>query len=251
MKELTHKDTMRRPETSSRKTNSSEILRKFKRVGEAGVVALGLAFGIGAPLIIPGIARAQDVVINGRTIDLTVVRLNRTLGELDRETERYREDEFFPASHNNHTYSIAAVIPGEVDITITLASQGDNKGLDVVFPAERESTRAPVEITPGVVVGVRGLDLNGFAAIVQEFTGQELQRVRIVLETGTFELRGVETTYTDIYVLPVDQQGRVLTSLGGGEYVVFGATYYGDTLRGGVVVLAEPTTTSTVAVAMR
>jgi hypothetical protein len=57
--------------------------------------------------------------------------------------------------------------------------------------------------------------------------------------------------YIDVYVLPVDSKGKIITSLGSGEYIMFGASYFGNTLRGAVAKLVEPNDTTTLASALR
>jgi hypothetical protein len=242
MKALKKEEVMRRVQTS-RDTNVSKtgILRQFRRTAEAGALALGLLTLGAAPLLVPSTAKAEAARTD--ISRLRTVRVTRALSELDGETEQYRGTERIP-TRRDPIYSNAATIPGEVTAIVGYNPRHGHR-LVVTFPRERDSDPSAEG------AGIRGLSLDQFARVVRERTGQELRRMRIILETGTFQRSGQETTYTNIYVLPVDAEGRVLTSLGSGRYLMYGASYYGSTLRGGVSILAEPHDRTTMAIAMR
>ena len=47
----------------------------------------------------------------------------------------------------------------------------------------------------------------------------------------------------------MDSEGKITSSLGNGQYLMFGATYYGNNLFGGPCILAEPNNITTMEVA--
>jgi hypothetical protein len=194
----------------------------------AGALALGLVLATGPILFTPQTAKAGQTSVQ----KMKIVRLDKTLRELDKATETYRGGEHFPNAGNKQRYSIAATIPGEMTAIVALGS--DVKRLVVTFPKTRD-----VDPT-SKGAGIRGLILDQFAKAVEEQTGQKLERVKIVLETGTFEHKGQEQSYTNIYLLPVDAEGKITSSMGKGQYVTFVASYHGNKVLGAISVLAEP-----------
>lgn len=219
------------------------LLRQFRRAGLAGLTALGLAAG-SAALLAPSMAFAQVGTVSRIDVSkLRTVRVDKALVELDRETDPYRGAEGVTKGPDGNTYTNAVTVPGKMSAIVGLSSKGRN--LVVTFRPELDTDPAATR------KGVRALSLDRFAEVVKQETGQELERVKLIIKQGTFERGGVTTEYTDVYVLPVNKQGRILTSLGNGQYLMFGASYFGDTLRGAVAKLAEPNDTTTLAVAMR
>lgn len=72
--------------------------------------------------------------------------------------------------------------------------------------------------------------------LVKKTTGQDVKRVQIVLEQGTFDYEGKNAKYYTAYVFPIDAQGTKITSRGLGKYLVFEAYhfYYTGGAVGGV-----------------
>lgn len=235
--------------------NGSALSKAIKRFKEttASIAVLGTLTG--SPLAIGSMvastmitvssdARAQDVEIAGRK--LQVIELSRPLTELDKETEKYRKPEQIPNGKNISIYTNTIDIPGEVRFTVGLDFNDELKKnyakfIGVYFPPSREAK--PDEEG----AGSREIDLKDFATYVKQISGQEMIRVKIIVETGTFKFKGKNTTWTNAYILPLDSQGNILTRQGNGRYVIFGATYYADVSGGSPRVLAEPNNRETLA----
>ncbi len=242
MKKLEHDKASRSAYGSSQTAISR---RKFFKLGAAGWVLINsLNLGsLGAAFLMPRSAKAAEhKTVLGKK--LNVVRLDRPLIELDKETSKYRRVEFFPDEHNPRYYT-AVTIMNEVRFIVALSESGKLRRLTVRFPPTRDKD------PDSRGAGLRGVDLHEFARVVQGLTGERLSRVRIILETGKFEYKGKETMYTNAYILPVDEQGNATTCVGNGQYVVFGASYYADKLYTSIGFLVEPNNKTTMKVASR
>jgi len=242
MKKLEHSKASKCADGSSQTAISR---RKFFKLGVAGwtlITSLNLG-SLGAAFLMPRNAKAAEhKTVLGQK--LNVVRLDRPLIDLDKETNKYRRVEFFPDEHNPR-YSTAVTIMNEVRFIVTLSQSGKLRRLTIRFPPKRDkdpNSRG---------AGLRGVDLHEFARLVRGLTGEELSRVRIILQTGTFEYKGKETMYTNAYILPVDEQGNVTTCVGNGQYVIFGASYYADKVYSSIGFLVEPDNRTTMRIASR
>lgn len=237
----------RRPEqgpgapTTSETSDYKMSRRQFFRLGAAGAVLVaGLAAGVPIGLMAPKTAKAQDVVIQGQTV--RVVLLDKTLSELDRETERYRQGEYFDTVEMHGvttTYSNAVIVPGVVTFMVSYGSTG--KILDVTFPRERDENPS----SPNA--GARAFDLTEFANLVKNETGNEMERVKINLERGTF-MQGIQQVdYVTAYLLPLNANGEPITRHGQGQYLVYECSYYSGRTFGGTSLVVEPNNQDTMA----
>ncbi|MBD3210095.1 hypothetical protein GF318_01820 [Candidatus Micrarchaeota archaeon] len=221
------------------------MLNRFKRAAATGALALGLALGT-APLVVPAVAQAnQTTRVLGQEVPFG--RLDRTLREMEQEmNEIGRVDEHFPDETYDY-YWRGVDVPG-FRIIVSLRPEGEHRNrVTVRFPAERE-TNPDLE---GRDRGARGMDIDRFAGMVEEMTGGPLERVKIITNSGTFRSGGEDVPYTNAYILPVDDQGRVTTSLGEGQYLAFTVTYWGSRVVGSSAVIAEPDNITTMRVASR
>jgi len=233
---------MKKLEHSSERINGERVAkRKFCKLGITGAVLLGaLNFGAVTSFFVPRAVQAQEQVeLQGKK--LTVVKLDKTLAELDKETQKYRGEEYFP-SEEIPSYSTHVKVPDEVVYLVTLRPRGGDNTLVMLFPAERDlKNKDPKTKGKGL------LSLNEFAGYVREISGKDMERVKIILEHGTFDYKGKETTYTNAYIFPLDADGKILTRRGNGEYVVYTGVYYADTAGGGLNLIIEPYNRDTLA----
>ena len=247
MKKLEHGKAARRADGPSQTTTFSR--RKFFKLGAGGAVlitSLGLG-SLGTALLMPGSAKAAKAIEQKKVLGqkLNVVRLGRPLIDLDKETRAYRRGEFFPDKYNKRWYSNSVVIPEEVEMIVTLSQDEKVKRLTVRFPPARDND------PNSRGAGLRGAELHKVARLVQGLTGERLGRVKIILQTGTFDYKGKETMYTNAYILPVDEQGNATTCVGNGQYVAFGASYYADKVYTSIGFLVEPNNHTTMEIASR
>ena len=221
---------------ASDKAVSRRSFLKSAAIGMGLIAGLQLGFR-------PGVAMAQDEYreVGGR--QLRVIRLDRTLAEMDRDTAQYRDPahEHMPGSTNNYVYSNDIVVPNEVSFIVSIDRNNDARRLVVRFPANRETNPNPPS------PGVRVMNLNDFASYVRSLTGREMERVKFILESGTFQYNGNETRYTSMYMFPLDANGNILTRRGNGEFVVVDCSYYADQVNSGISLIAEPNRRDTIA----
>ncbi|MFN7991289.1 MAG: hypothetical protein U0R44_03990 [Candidatus Micrarchaeia archaeon] len=202
----------------------SKVADRFKELMRPALIAMMVAAG---PLTVtvPRTANADVNAVDTREINgrrLNVVRLENTLAQIDNDTIQYREPEVLPTDANGNVYRNSVRIPNEVSFLVTLDPANNLRRMSVRFPRTRESDpNAPN-------AGLRGMDLNNFAAYVRQVSGRDMVRVKFYVETGTFTYNGRQTTYTNAYVMPLDASGNVLTYRGNREYIMYGATYYAD-----------------------
>ena len=246
MKKLEHGKATRRADGPSKTTTFSR--RKFFKLGVGGTVlitSLGLG-SLGTALLLPRSAEAAKAIEQKKVLGqkVTVVKLDKPLIELDEATEKYRGNEYFPDRTNKMKYQNVAQIQGEVTFLVSLHQDGKGR-LTVAFPPEREDN------PDARGAGIRGADLTKFARLVGALTGQRLTRVRIILDRGTTQYKGKTTAFTNAYMLPVDSNGNVTTNTGNGQYLVYGASYYADTVHSDIGLLVEPNNKTTMKVAQR
>jgi hypothetical protein len=211
-----------------------EISRRlFCKIGGAGLLT-GAAIVSGAGvLLFSKNANAQTRDVGGKT--LSVVELDRTLRDLDRETEnKYERREHQANESNGHTYQNIAIVPHKVSVLVSLNKKTSERSVGVTA----DGLAAPI-----------GVAIDEFASLVQAATDQPLKRVKIVLERGTFEQGGKEIEYTNGYILPVDGDGKVTSHLGNGEYLMYGVSQFGSTVRGNSAIVSEPSSNPTLDVA--
>ncbi len=218
----------------------SEVSRRdfFKATGPA-VLAAALQGGLVGSVLMPRTAYAQTRNVRGTQVN--EIQLDRTLAELARDTAQYNSAEFLPSSSNNYTYSRDIVVPNEVTFLVTLETRGSLKRLSVAFPKDRETN-------PNARgAGLRGADMTDFVTLARRVSGQDMAKVRFILERGTFQYNGRETDYTTAYIFPLDSNGNMLTRLGSGEYLVFTSSYYANVVTAEMTVIIEPNNRDTIA----
>ncbi|MEW6035987.1 MAG: twin-arginine translocation signal domain-containing protein [Candidatus Micrarchaeota archaeon] len=232
MKRLDH--TREKPE------RVSEVSRRdfFKATGAAVLVA-ALQGGIVGSVLLPRTAYAQTREVGGRQVN--EIQLDRTLAELARDTAQYQTHEHLPSSSNNYTYSHDIIVPNEVTFLVSVQTRGSNKLLAVTFPKERETD-------PNARgAGLRGVDITDFLSFARRVAGQDITKVRFILERGTFQYNGRQTDYTTAYIFPLDSNGNMITRLGNGEYLVYTASYYANVVTAEANVIIEPNNRDTIA----
>jgi|GEM_PF-3141244 len=246
---LKSQELARASPTSRRETISrGGVLSKFRTAAAAATLAFALACGT-ASVVTPTTVRAEEAVVKSKKVNLeslTVVKLKKPLKDLDNESEKYRQGEFIPNGDNGvENYSNHLRVPGEVGFLVTLSGDGKQKVLGVRFPAERDTSPDAEE------PGLRGADLQKFAKLVKKMTGKELERVKIIVDVGTYKNNGKEMTYANAYFLPIDSEGKVITNVGNGSYLAYTTSYYGSTVLGAESMIVEPNNQTTLALARR
>ena len=226
--------------------------RKFVHsVAATGALLTAAALGLGS---FPKVANAQDefVQIEGQAVK--VVKLTKKLDVLDRETQPYRTTTAqLPnggrivvagevTGADGH-YSNAIIVPREVSFLVTLNLPNGNvkeNNINIHFPKEKDDPSISEDKKGG-----RGVPIDDFSNLVHKVTGQELKRVQIILEQGTFDYQGNTAKYYQAYVLPIDAQGNRTTSRGPGKYIGYVATYFyynggADAGGAGIRLITEP-----------
>lgn len=165
---------------------------------------------------------ASTVEIAGRTLE--VVRLDTDLAILDRQTVQYREPE---TTSPSGMYQNSVLVPGVSRFLVSISPNENIRNLAFQYP------------TPNGTIA-RGIDLTEFNSLVRNVSGQEMARVNIVVERGTFNNNGVTTDYTNAYVFPQNAQGQVITRRGNGEYIVYVASFFNSSGTGGTSLIVEP-----------
>ncbi len=222
----------------------NSFIRRTLLVGlMSGVCACAPSVVAPSAVVQQPVARAETPVqqqdeyreVGGRK--LRYVKLDKTLAEMDRETQRYwnPNHEHMPWSANNYTYSNDIVVPGEVTFVVALHHRDDSRVLAANFPAVREADSN----APGA--GLRAIGLNDFNSYVRSLAGRDIERIKFIIETGTFQYDGRETNYTNLYMLPLDLNGNILTRRGRREYIAADCSYFADRMVGGFSLLVEPT----------
>ena len=205
--------------------------RDFVKIAGRGLVA-GLALFATSNFITPTIANSQGSEmkeIAGQKVN--VVRLDESLEKLNEKTKKYRGGEYFPTKANSK-YSIDATVPKEVTFLVTFDTSSNKK--DLVVSVHNTTTPHLKK-------------MEGFAKLVKDATGQDLTRVKFVLETGTYVEDGKTERYTNAYIFPVNKQGEITSNIGNGEYLIYGSSQYGDTVVGDPVILVDTRKDSRVA----
>lgn len=197
--------------------------RKFFKMGAAVALVTGLSFG-SSSLLLPSSAQADSKTkeVCGQT--LRVVSLSRRLSELDTETEPYRDGEHFPSKFNKYTYSNAVLIPEQVTFIVSLNDKDDKAGLAIAIKGRDKPLYA---------------DLKDFSALVENYSGSKLDRVKIVIERGVQNSGGKEVNYSNAYIIPVDYNGEPTTKLNDKEYLVFVGAQLGDRASARPFVMAD------------
>ena len=203
----------------------------FKTVGAGAVLLAATSLGAGS---FSKVANAQDqyVTIEGQTVKIT--KIDKHLAELGRETQKYRRPE---TTDPTSGYQVDVRVPEEVTFLVTLnaVKEGGKKesNLNILYPKERDSPNVPEHSRGG-----SSASLNSFVELVKKTTGQDAKRVEIVLEQGTFDYQGNDAKYYTAYIIPIDSQGKRITSRGAGKYLAFEAGYF--YYNGGAVSGVEP-----------
>lgn len=243
MKKLDH-GCVRKPDVPERN------MRKFFTRGTVAVGLLAtLGFGgMATGIIAPKTAAAETSEkrqVGGKLVP--VYHLEESVAVLDGRTQQYRRGETREKERNGERYAYNLQVP-EQKINFTVSCQsvkadfnGDgnqvtlrNWMLVAKFPKERE--RNP----KAEGAGVRVFEFGDFSEAVRNVSGQEMTRVHVVMETGTFDNKGTETWYANIHVFPVNASGDFITKKGSNEYLAFTASFYDTNVAGGAQLLVEP-----------
>jgi len=198
--------------------------RKFFQLAAAGTLLLaGINFG--------SIASAQGTKIKGVTFHS--VTLVNTVEKLDKETgDKYRRGE---GVNKDKSKGFTVNIPYVMSAAATLRPDEKNgrNTFGVAYPKEKD--KDPKRKNAGMWT----TNINDFARVVKEVTGDDLKRVRIIIERTT------DPDYNDevisAYAIPVDNCGDFVGKYNGG-YLAVGASYYPDRgeVYGGKLMLVEP-----------
>ncbi len=222
------------------KRNAQKLLEATRAIGLGLALTVGTAAAV-APILKPSIAMAQDEYREVAGRRLRVIRLERPLSEMVRDTARYSSGETLPGPANNYVYSKDIIIPNEVTFVVGLNPRNDTRFLGVRFSPSREANPSDPN------AGYRGINLNDFNSYVRSLAGRDMERVMFVVETGTFQYNGRETNYTNLYMFPLDANNNILSRRGNGEYVVVNVSYYADQVNGAITLVAEPNRRDTIA----
>jgi hypothetical protein len=166
---------------------------------------------------------ATSVEIMGKK--LNVVRLDARLADLDRQTEQYREGEFLPKSADDY-YTNSVRVPGKIRFVVSINHADGNYRVDMDFP-NRSS-------------GTGGVNLNDFATYVEKVSGQKMERVKFVVEIGTFDDNGSKIEFESAHLFPLNAKGEPITKRGNGEFIVYTASHFADRGGGSASLLIEP-----------
>ncbi len=202
--------------------------RPFFKSTAAAVLAGVLSFTAPAAILtMPNKAVAQEVEICGRKVD--VVKLDKTVAQMDRETIPYRGKEFLPEQSVSGEYQNDFTVQSTVYM---LVNGGARKWTVVVtFPKELDMS--------GTMSGMRGIDITDFKDYAERLSGQKMERVQFIVERGTFEYEGKNTEYVTAYIYPLNKEGKPITRIKGGD-IVLGVSYYGGDVYNATSLLKEP-----------
>jgi len=227
--EYARKDVQGPVSPAERYENSHKSRGVFRRTFEkyfvAPLVGVGLAFGVPAAMTASRTASAQTIVIQG--LSLETMYLADTVANLDRQTEPYRQEMGGERTPSRGDYSNAVVLPRELTGTAIFSADGKKSfGVLYLHNGEQRGWEA---------------DISAFAELVRNMTGQELTRVKLIVERTTDTTRGDQIL--SVYMLPIDSQGNYIATYSGG-YLAVGASVYPqrDTVYGGAALLLEPGT---------
>ena len=214
------------PDVAVRNRDSATPKRSFFKTTAAALVA-GLLYATPAAIFtMPNKAVAQETEICGRKVE--VLKLEKTIAQMDMDTKPYRKGEAMPGHSVTGGYINSVTVPGK----ITFAVGGkEGKWAVSVFPDDK------------------AVEINEFAGYVKRLSGQQMERVYIVLEFGTFDYNGKPTKYTTAYFYPQDKDGKFLTRMKDGDLVYYLSKFEGKLV--GDVALAVAPISPNPAVAMK
>ena len=219
--------------TGNEKTSEMSRRQFFKLGGTGLAVGAAMTSGLGTFLFSKK-ANAAVRRIGGRNI--LVVPLERALSAMDRDSEQYRGTEHQPTERDPE-YRNNSTVPREVTFIVALNNPSDTRRLTVNIPTQEEGWE---------------INLNDFARFIRANVDHQVNRVKLVIERGTVREDGEDVPYTDVFVIPIDSEGRATTPRENGEYLVFGASKTGDEVTDpNMYVLKEPTEEHTIPVAPR
>ncbi|MDD5172144.1 MAG: hypothetical protein PHF60_03860 [Candidatus ainarchaeum sp.] len=183
---------------------------------------------IGAPAAIMTISNkavAQEIEICGRKVE--VVKLDKTVAQMDRETAPFRGAEAMPENSVSGGYINSVTVPGK--ITFGISSERDKWFVVVAFPKGLDKTG---------ITGTRSIDLTDFADYVEKLSGQKMERAYIILELGTFEYQGKNIEYVTAHIYPLNEKGQFITRMKNGD-LTYDVSYYAGETYGGESLLVE------------
>ncbi|NYZ74616.1 hypothetical protein H0O00_05710 [Candidatus Micrarchaeota archaeon] len=205
--------------------------RPFFRATSAALIA-GLLY-VGTPaavLTMPNRARAEEVQLCGRGVE--VVKLEKTVAQMDIETAPFRKGEFSAQESVGGEYITAVNVPNTVTFIVsTEKKKGIEWVVDLAFQKELDRTGTS---------GTRRIDISDFANYVRKVTKQKMERVYIILDMGTFEYEGKNTEYVTAHIYPLDKGGNFITRMKKGD-LVYGVSYYAGDVFNSEELLVEPT----------
>lgn len=174
----------------------------FKHTPEALMVA-GLLF---APMLFPKAARAQDATSTAtawqkQIQNLTVVQLEKPLSQLEKETEAMTiggpHGGISSESSNACGYGIN-VMTSEANFVVVNSNGKWGMAVAFNFNGKKDWNGD----------GTRGADLSEFAKMVETQTGRKMERVKIILVTGSINYNGKEVPLTNACILPIDSKRK-------------------------------------------
>jgi hypothetical protein len=204
--------------------------RDFIKAGSLGLAAFSCG---GAALLLPKPAYAQVLEIHGTRV--VTERISDTVANLTTRSRSYQQGE----RRENGVYTNGVTIRSErTASSVTLRDQReDPQTMGVSYPRERES-------------GIWGTEINEFCAMIRRVTGNDLRRMRLIVDRTTDPERN--DPIISYYAIPINSNGDI-TSAHRGGYLAVGASYYPDrgVVYGAKVLLLEPGTPEPETVARR
>jgi hypothetical protein len=187
-------------------------------------------------------APQQTMMVQGKV--LNVVQLDKSLVQLENDAAGMASlDE---KSEPAYGYTATAYIkPMKLCFIVSFDStETISKILAVNFPSIKDTHSEPNADNLGIepIPGHRDIDLTNFANMVQTQTGSKLERVKMILE--------MKAQCINVFILPIDSQGKITTALGEGKYLIYEGSYADGRVSGGLAVLIEPNKTYTLSLSM-
>ena len=214
------------PDVAVRNRDSATPKRSFFKLAAP---ALATLLSLTAPAVVMTVAHkavAQDVEICGRKVE--VVKLDKSVAQMDKETKPFREREFSAKESGDGEYMNSVHIPNTV--TLIVSTDKNKWVVDVLFNKELDRTGTS---------GTRRLDISDFSQYVNRLANQKMERAYIVLETGTFEYEGKNTEFVTAHIYPLNKEGKPITRMAEGD-LTFDVSYFEGNIGNGTSLLVEP-----------
>jgi hypothetical protein len=202
----------------------------FKATATALIAGLLYVGTPAAVLTMPNKAVAEETKICGRKVE--VVKLEKTVAQMDVETAPFRLTEAMPEDSVSRGYINGVTVPGRV--TFGVFSEKDNWRIVVAFPKELDKTSS------GIAPGTRTIEINDFVSYVGKLSRQKMERAYIILEFGTSEYKGKNIEYVTAHVYPLNKDGQFISRMKDGD-ITFDVSYFDGNIGNGASLLVEPT----------